>query len=339
MPEFIPSPAINDFIFSQATVDRVLEDLMTHGIKVSGGDRLGKTIIFAQTKKHAQYLVDRFDKLYPQYKGDFFKRIVSGDNYTQSLIDLGLIHHMQQSVFIDEPYQLIRADLIEIVIGQIQALNTELVYVKMQLQYIEKYKHNAAFVCLLEQDQSNLIKYLAPIVYMDDVDEHAKRFDNLLYGLMLAQVEESPQYKKGKKQLIEVATTLLQRATIPQVREKLTLIQTIGTDEFWDSANILNFEKVRKELRSLIKFIVDEGGKNPIYINLADEVLEIHEGKAMYEAYTFEDYILKVNRYIKKNRDNLVIYKLRNNIPLTSLDYEALEKILTVELGTAEDYQ
>ncbi|MFD1136638.1 DEAD/DEAH box helicase family protein [Paenibacillus urinalis] len=440
LPDFIPSPAINDFIFNQATVDRVLEDLMTKGIKVSGGDRLGKTIIFAQTKNHAQYIVDRFNKLYPQYKGDFSKRIVSGDNYTQSLIDdfkipdksphiavtvdmldtgidvpeivnlvffkrirsktkfwqmigrgtrlrkdlfgdgedktlfvifdyLGnfeffrqhkeglqgneahslseaifakrvrLIHHMQQSVFIDEPYQMIRADLIEIVIGQILALNTELVSVKMQLQYIEKYKHKAAFVCLLEQDQSNLIKSLAPIVYMDDIDEYAKRFDNLMYGLMLAQVEESAQYKKGKKQLIDVATTLLQRATITEVREKLALIQTIGTDEFWDSANILNFEKVRKELRSLIKFIVDEGGKNPIYTNLADEVLEIHEGKAMYEAYTFEDYKLKVNRYIEKNRDNLVIHKLRNNIPLTALDYEALEKIFTGELGTAEDYQ
>lgn len=59
----------------------------------------------------------------------------------------------------------------------------------------------------------------------------------------------------------------------------------------------------------------------------------------MYEAYTFEDYKLKVNRYIEKNRDNLVIHKLRNNIPLTELDYEALEKIFTGELGTAEDYQ
>ncbi|MOA38910.1 hypothetical protein D3C78_1606440 [compost metagenome] len=113
---------------------------------------------------------------------------------------------MQQSIFIDEPYQLIRADLIEIVIGQIQALNTELISVKMQMQYIEKYKHNAAFVCLLEQDQSNLIKFLAPIVYMDDVVEHAKRFDKLIYGLLLAQVEESLQYKKRKKQLMLISS-------------------------------------------------------------------------------------------------------------------------------------
>lgn len=33
MPEFIPSPAVNEYIFNQATVDMVLEDLMTKGIK------------------------------------------------------------------------------------------------------------------------------------------------------------------------------------------------------------------------------------------------------------------------------------------------------------------
>lgn len=87
MPEFIPSPAINEFIFNQATVDMVLEDLMTKGIKVAGSDRLDKTVIFAQNKKHAQYITERFDKLYPQYKGSFARRVVCDDSYAQTLID------------------------------------------------------------------------------------------------------------------------------------------------------------------------------------------------------------------------------------------------------------
>jgi len=126
--------------------------------------------------------------------------------------------------------------------------------VKMQLQYVEKYKHQEAFVCLLDQDKSNLVMYLAPIVYMTDTDEHAKRFDNLMYGLMIAQLEESQQFKKGKRHLMDMASTLLQRATIQQVKEKLNLIQSICTDEFWECAGLLDFETVRKELRSLIKF-------------------------------------------------------------------------------------
>jgi len=87
MPDFIPSPEVNEIIFNQATVDMVLEDLMTKGLKVAGGDRLGKTIIFAQNKKHAQSIIERFDKLYPQYHGSFAKRVICDDNYAQSIID------------------------------------------------------------------------------------------------------------------------------------------------------------------------------------------------------------------------------------------------------------
>lgn len=249
-----------------------------------------------------------------------------------------LIHHTQQSAFSDEPYQAFRTGLIEMVLQQINKLNTELVSVKLQLQYLEKYKHADAFVCLSDLDQHNLIAFLAPIVYIDDTDEYAKRFDNFMYGMMIAQIEGLPQFKKSKKQLINVCISLSQRGTIPQIKEKLELIHTIGTDEFWQSSDILNFEKVRVELRSLIKFIIDEGGKNPIYTNLADDILEVKEGEALYRAYDFEDYKLKVNHYIEKNRDHLAIHKLRNNIPLTAIDYKSLEHILTGELGTTEDY-
>lgn len=50
----IPPENLNRFIFNQGTVDQVLEDLMERGIKVDGGDRIGKTIIFAQNKRHAE---------------------------------------------------------------------------------------------------------------------------------------------------------------------------------------------------------------------------------------------------------------------------------------------
>ena len=84
--EFIPSAALNRFIFNQNTVDIVLNDLMENGIKTAGGDRIGKTIIFAQNKIHAQFITERFDKLYPQYKGLLARRIVHEDNYAKTLI-------------------------------------------------------------------------------------------------------------------------------------------------------------------------------------------------------------------------------------------------------------
>ena len=87
VPDFIPSAALNQFVFNEKTVDTVLQDLMERGIKVHGGDRLGKSIIFAQNKDHAEFIVQRFNKLYPGYNGTFAQRITCDDSYAQSVID------------------------------------------------------------------------------------------------------------------------------------------------------------------------------------------------------------------------------------------------------------
>lgn len=57
VPSFIPSNKLNKFVFNQQTVDTVLQDLITRGMKVGGGDRIAKTIIFAQNKRHAEYIL------------------------------------------------------------------------------------------------------------------------------------------------------------------------------------------------------------------------------------------------------------------------------------------
>ncbi|AZK48459.1 DEAD/DEAH box helicase family protein [Paenibacillus lentus] len=441
MPDSVPPPAVNEFIFNQSTVDMVLEDLMTKGLKVAGGDRLGKTIIFAQNKRHAQYIVDRFNALYPQYKGGFAKRIVSQDTYAQSIISefkvpdkephiavsvdmmdtgidvpeiinlvffkrvrskakfwqmigrgtrlrknlfgegqdktgfvifdylgnfeffrqyqngiagndtrsltesifakrVNLIHLLQDSAYAEDEVQAIRSEMVEMVVQQIQKLNTELVSVKLKLQYVEKYKQKETFVYISDSSKRELNDHLAPLVYMDEADEHAKRFDNLMFGLMIAHIEQSKQFARLKNQLIDITQRLSKRATITEIKQKLSLIQRVSGEEFWDTADLITFEQLRVELRSLMKLIVDDGtGEGIIYTNLKDEVIEINEGKEMYEAYNFDSYKQKVNRYIEQNRDNIAIHKLRNNVPLTQVDYESLEQIFIGELGTVEDYK
>ena len=83
--EEIPPKAINEYVFNEDTTRQVLEDLMTKGIR-TGGDKLGKTIIFAYNKNHAQHIVDTFDKYWPQYKGKMCQRIVCDDTKVKSTI-------------------------------------------------------------------------------------------------------------------------------------------------------------------------------------------------------------------------------------------------------------
>jgi type I restriction enzyme R subunit len=87
IPAEIDSSAMNTWLFNQDTVDTVLEDLMANGRMVAGGDRLGKTIVFAKNQMHAQFIADRFNANYPEYRGEFARVITHSVNFAQDLID------------------------------------------------------------------------------------------------------------------------------------------------------------------------------------------------------------------------------------------------------------
>ncbi|MFA5924929.1 MAG: helicase-related protein [Methylococcaceae bacterium] len=80
-------PLLNKWLFNTDTVDKVLAHLMTKGQKVAGGDRLGKTIVFAKNNAHAEFIAERFNINYPHYKGHFARTITYKTEYAQSLID------------------------------------------------------------------------------------------------------------------------------------------------------------------------------------------------------------------------------------------------------------
>lgn len=86
-PDEVGAEEFNRFLFNEDTVDKVLETLMMQGYKVAGGDRLGKTIIFAKSQAHAEFIVKRFDVAYPELAGHFARVITHGTPYAQSLID------------------------------------------------------------------------------------------------------------------------------------------------------------------------------------------------------------------------------------------------------------
>lgn len=85
--EDISSSAINTWLFNEDTIDTVLKELMEKGLKIEGGDKLGKTIIFAKNSLHAQAIVKRFNVLFPECGGDFIKQIDYSIKYCDTLID------------------------------------------------------------------------------------------------------------------------------------------------------------------------------------------------------------------------------------------------------------
>ena len=85
-PESIESSALNEWIFNEDTVREVLHVLMTHGLKIDYGNKIGKTIIFAKNHTHAEKILEVFGKEYPHLVG-YAKVIDNYMTYAQSAID------------------------------------------------------------------------------------------------------------------------------------------------------------------------------------------------------------------------------------------------------------
>lgn len=86
LPDRISSSALNEWVFNRDTIREVLHILMTNGLKVDYGERIGKTIIFAKNHAHAEKILEVFGEEYPALRG-YAMVIDNYMTYAQSAID------------------------------------------------------------------------------------------------------------------------------------------------------------------------------------------------------------------------------------------------------------
>ncbi|MFD0883034.1 DEAD/DEAH box helicase family protein [Streptosporangium algeriense] len=86
-PTEVTADEVNRFLFNEDTIDKMLQTVMTYGYRVDGGDRLGKTIVFARNQRHAEFIVERFNMLYPEHGGELARVISHQTRGAEQLID------------------------------------------------------------------------------------------------------------------------------------------------------------------------------------------------------------------------------------------------------------
>ena len=86
-PDRIASTALNEWVFNEDTILKVLDTLMTYGLRVDYGSRIGKTILFAKNHRHAELILELFGKRYPELPG--YAKVIDNTlgDYAQSAID------------------------------------------------------------------------------------------------------------------------------------------------------------------------------------------------------------------------------------------------------------
>ena len=233
-----------------------------------------------------------------------------------------------------------RNNLIDDIITSILDINNNRFDVRMKGAIIDKYKKLDNYKALNEKDVQELKNIIAPLITYTEEEELSKRFDYQMYVIENAYLGKK-SFLRAKNRVIETAEKLSEKGTIEKISKKKETITKIQKEEFWKNADLFQFEEVRKELRELV-ILLDRITTKIYYTDFRDEIVDYGEhetGENFKIVNKFEKYNKRVEQYLEEYKNDDVIQKLKNNIPLTMYDIKYLEKILWEDLGTKEEYE
>jgi len=176
---------------------------------------------------------------------------------------------------------------------------------------------------------------IAPLLPKSMENEMAKKFDLLALYVQLGMVDENFGSERHVAQITKIVDALRDRASIPDIKAKMPLLNEVMTVEFWDNRTLASIENMRKEIRDLLKYLAGEAGKT-FTVNIEDDVTDEGEAGSIKTTMTYKQ---KVLDFLTQNRDLPVLQKIQNLEKLTGSDINELERILWQELGTKEDYE
>ena len=247
-----------------------------------------------------------------------------------------IAYKLQDMQFQTEELKAFRTSLVEHMVSQVQKLNRDNFAVKQHLKYVELYADKNSYNALTYADTLIAREELAPLIEPEPDDPKALRFDALLYGIELAYLA-GKLYTRGRSELLKKAKAVASVSNIPEIDQKRALLEKIIQTDYIKTADVNEFEHIRKELRDLIKYIPIERVRYTT--DFSDEILSTEWKEAELENDDLKNYKAKAEYYVRQHQDNAAIAKLKGNIPLTAEDVKELEKILWSEVGTKEDYE
>ena len=175
-----------------------------------------------------------------------------------------------------------------------------------------------------------------------DDDELARRFDMLILVYQILLLSGSDNTGKYMSKIFRTAASLQKKDNIPQVSIHIPLIKEVQTDQYWNTINVKKLDSFRFALRDLIKYL-DTQKQEPIYTHFEDELdydgikVRGHVNTSYESLQSYKD---RVESYIRKNKNHITIHKLRNNVPVTKEEIQAVENMLFTEsvAGTKDQF-
>ncbi|WP_251616102.1 DEAD/DEAH box helicase family protein [Pumilibacter muris] len=259
-------------------------------------------------------------------------------NLTQRIfsLKLDLIYELQRLTHQENPehktyYDKLKAEAI----ARVKNFNRDLINVRHNLKYVDKYFAESSWEYIGVLDLKELKKQIVPLADATNDGETAKVFDLWIFNMELAELVGEQDYSKAIQVVTTVCSILLDMTTIPEVAKKKEYLKSVVKNEFWQDITISKLEELREQVRDLLRFLPRDVIES-LRTDFSDKV-ELRRGEHLTPQ--FKNYKQRVIDYLDENFDLPVVHKIRNIIPLNSGDLRELERILWEELGTQSDYE
>ena len=217
---------------------------------------------------------------------------------------------------------------------QVAALSDSHISVREHWEIVSHFKNVDNWVYLSEVDLSNLSSDIAPLLSKSTLDESAKKFDVLTLLIELSLLDGETNCTKAVQTVQSVAEKLQEKASLPQVQAKMSTIKEVLSAVAWENVSLAWLEKVREDLRELVKFLMGQDGRW-FSVNIEDTITNEGVIVGITPRVTYKQSVLD---FLAQNRHLPVLQKIYGLEQLTSADFIELERILWQELGSKADY-
>jgi len=167
---------------------------------------------------------------------------------------------------------------------------------------------------------------IAPLMQWLDISGHqtAYRFDRLCCQLQIEHIRQSSRFHDLRDALINQVLGL--QINLNPVKAKISMIERVKSSDFWAEPTVINIEKVRTELRGIMKYrasVDGPGGTLP-------RVIDITEDTTLIEDKAYKPKIKGLELIEYRNRVQTVLLAIIDNSP-------ALQKIRSGQSITTEE--
>ena len=217
---------------------------------------------------------------------------------------------------------------------QVASLSDSHISVRERWEQVSHFKNDDNWAYISEVDVNTLSNDIAPLLPKNTLDESAKKFDVLTMLIELSLLDGETSCVKAVQNVQTIAEKLQEKATLPQVQAKMGTIKEVLSEVAWQNVSLDWLEKVRKDLRDLVKFLM--GGDNKWFsVDIEDTISDEGTIDGITPRVTYKQSVLD---FLSQNRNLPVLQKIYDMEQLTKADVDELERILWQELGSKEDY-